>query len=79
MVGDAGEAVVRAADEAEAVGEQREGAHVACVVLEGAEDGAVVDVEELDGPVARAGERVLVVGITGATPRELMGLWGLCA
>ena len=36
--------------------------HRACVVLEGAQDGAVVDVEELDGAVPRAGERVLVVG-----------------
>ena len=34
----------------------------ACVVREGAHDGAVVDVEELDGLVVRAGERVLVVG-----------------
>ena len=33
-----------------------------CVVGEGAQDGAVVDVEELDGLVVRAGERVLVVG-----------------
>ena len=54
--------VVRAADEAEAVGQQRQGGHRLCVVLEGAQDGAVVDVEELDGLVDRAGERVLVVG-----------------
>ena len=32
------------------------------LVREGAQDGAVVDVEELDGLVGRAGERVLVVG-----------------
>ena len=32
-----------------------------CVVLK-VQDGAVVDVEELDGVVGRAGERVLVVG-----------------
>ena len=62
VVGDARGAVVRAADEAEAVGQQREGEHIICVVVEGAQDGAVVDVEELDGVVARAGERVLVVG-----------------
>ena len=31
-------------------------------MLEGAKNGAVVDVEELDGPVVRGGECVLVVG-----------------
>ena len=38
MVGDAGGAVVRAADEAEAVGQQRQVEHLVCVVLEGAQD-----------------------------------------
>ena len=51
-----------AADEAEAVGQQRQAEHRVRVVREGAQDGAVVDVEELDGLVVRAGERVLVVG-----------------
>ena len=67
MVGDAGGAVVRAADEAATIGEQRQGVHRAWVVLEGAQGGAVVDVEELDGPVANAGVRVLVVGPAAAT------------
>ena len=65
-LGDAGGVVVRAADEAEAVGQQRQGVHLAYVVREGAQDGAVVDDEELDSPVLHkataAGERVLVVG-----------------
>ena len=50
MLDDARGLVVRAADEAEAVGQQRQAVHpVRIVVLEGAQDGAVVDVEELDG------------------------------
>ena len=47
VVGDAGGVVVRAADEAETVGQQREGARRARVVLEGAQDSAAVDVETL--------------------------------
>ena len=43
-------------------GSSASGGHPARVVREGAQDGAVVDVEELDGVVVRAGERVLVVG-----------------
>ena len=62
MLDDAGGVVVRAADKAAVVGQQRQDVHRSCVVLEGAQDGAVVDVEELDSPVERAGERVLVVG-----------------
>ena len=65
VLGDEGKAVDRAADEAEAVGQQRQGEHTPildCRVREGAQDGAVVDVEELDGGVGRAGERVLVDG-----------------
>ena len=41
---------------------QRQAAHPFRVVREGAHDGAVVDVEEFDGIVARGRERVLVVG-----------------
>ena len=41
--------------------------HRACVDAEAAQDDAVVDVEELDGEVACAGERVLVVGRATAT------------
>ena len=63
MVRDAGSLVVRAADEAEAVGQQRQAAHRACVVREVAQDGAVVDVEELDGLVARLREPVDVIGV----------------
>ena len=59
MLDDAGGPVLRPADEAAAVGQQRQAEHVVCVVREGAHDGAVVDVEELDGLVARAGERVI--------------------
>ena len=64
VVGDAGGAGIRAADEAEAVGQQRQRGHTrrGGNVLESAEDGAVVDVEELEFPVVRAGECVLVVG-----------------
>ena len=43
MVGDAGSAVARAADEAEAVGQQRQAGHRVCVVLEGAQDGGEGD------------------------------------
>ena len=65
MVGDLGSGVRNARgprDEAEAVGQQRQGGHCESLVREGAQHGAVVDVEELDGLVVRAGERVLVVG-----------------
>ena len=47
VLDDAGGVVERAADEAEAVGHQRQAHHRVCVVSEGAQDGAVVDVEEL--------------------------------
>ena len=55
--------VHRAADEAEAVGSSaaRRTAGRRCA-SEGAQHGAVADVEELDVAVAKAGERVLVVG-----------------
>ena len=53
MLDDAGGLVVRAADEAATVGQQRQAVHVARVVPESAQDGAVVDVEELDGLVLR--------------------------
>ena len=59
VVDDARGLIVIAANEAEAVGQQRQGLHRACEVLEGAQHGAVVDVEELDGLVGRARERVL--------------------
>ena len=68
MVGDAGGVARAAADEAEAVGQQRQAVHV--VVLEGAQDGAVVDVEERDG-LERAGERCAVADPCGATPDSL--------
>ena len=66
VVDDAHVLVLRAADEAEAVGQQRQREHAVCVVgpyvvLEGAQDGAVVDVEELDAssePARRKGVRL---------------------
>ena len=56
MVGEAGVPVLRAADEAAAVGQQRQAEDLLCVVREDAQDVAVVDVEELN--VVAAGERV---------------------
>ena len=56
VVGDAGGAVQRAADEAEAVGQQRQGGHSVCVVREDAQDGADNTVKLLnvnDGAVLR--------------------------
>ena len=50
MVGDAGGAALVTADEAEAVGQQGQAPHLKGV-REGAQDGAVADVEELDVPV----------------------------
>ena len=51
VVDDAGSVVGPAADEAEAIGQQRQALQPVRVVLEGAQDGAVVDIEELDGVV----------------------------
>ena len=65
---------VDAADEAAAVGMKRQALHHAVVMRESAQDGAIVDVEELDGLVARAGERVLVVSTrryAGLTARHM--------
>ena len=58
VLDDAYGAVDMATREAEAVWQQRHRYHLA--VREGAQDGAVVDVEELD--VQATGERVLIVG-----------------
>ena len=58
------------ADEAEAVVQQREALHVFSV-RDGAQDGAVVDVEELDGLVVRAGE----VGIRGRSELRAARAW----
>ena len=41
--------IVRAGGEADAAGQQRQGEHRACVVREALHDGAVVDVDEVDG------------------------------
>ena len=41
---DAGGAVPRAADEAEAVGQQRQAAHDGCVVREGAQDLSLIHI-----------------------------------
>ena len=54
MLDDASGLVVRAADEAAAVGQQREGGHWSCVVRERAQPGAVDDVEEQPSPSPEA-------------------------
>ena len=54
MLDDAGGPVLRPADEAAAVGQQREAEHVVCVVREGAHDGAGSSSSDWDDPEERA-------------------------
>ena len=53
MLDDAGGVVVRAADEAEAVGQQRQAEHPVCVVVEGAQHRTVKLFNVNDGAVLR--------------------------